>query len=133
MISVVPEALAALTKAGYGLVIVSNQPASAKGKATRGNLEQTHQRVLDLVQSGGGRILSSHICWHRAEDDCRCRKPKTGLIEQAFQQHGSYSKQGSWMVGDGVTDVQAGYAYGLQTAFLGPQKSDALHIFKTLG
>jgi D-sedoheptulose 7-phosphate isomerase len=133
IISGAPEALAALTGAGYGLVIISNQPALAKGKTTRKNLEQTHERVLELVQSRGGRILSSHICWHRAEDNCGCRKPKTGLIEEAFQQHGGYSLEGSWMVGDGVTDVQAGFAYGLRTAFLGSRKSDAVDIFEKNG
>src|SRR5581483_4391411 len=100
---------------------------------TRRNLEETHERVLELVAAAGGRILSSHICWHRAEDGCKCRKPKTGLIEQAFRQNVDYSPARSWMVGDGVTDVQAGSTYGLSTAFLGSRKSDAVEMFEKIG
>ena len=126
----VPEALASLTRAGYGLAIVSNQPAAAKGKTTLSNLERVHQRVLDLVQTSGGRILSSHLCFHRSEDGCRCRKPMTGLLESAIQANPGYVTSLSWMVGDGVTDVEAGARLSLLTAYLGPTKFDVLKIFE---
>ncbi|MGK5086328.1 HAD hydrolase-like protein [Bdellovibrionota bacterium FG-2] len=79
-------------------------------------------------------IQSSHICFHRSEDQCACRKPKTGLLEAAIEAHGgpAYLKEifatgenhllrasGLWMVGDGVTDIQAGASLGISTAFNG--------------
>lgn len=123
----VPEALARLTESGYGLVIVSNQPAAAKGKTTVANLEAVHQRVLALAQGTGGRILSSHLCLHRREDGCDCRKPATGLLEKAFQAHPGYNREASWMVGDGLTDMEAGQRFHLKTAFIGPRKTEAAH------
>lgn len=114
----VPEALARLTTAGFGLCICSNQPSAAKGKITRENLEKVHQKVLALAQRRGGRILSSHICFHRAEDGCSCRKPKPGLLEEAFAQHPGYSREESWMAGDKVTDIQAGTAARVRTVLL---------------
>jgi D-glycero-D-manno-heptose 1,7-bisphosphate phosphatase len=124
----VAEALARLTAAGHGLAVVTNQPAAAKGKTTRRNLEQTHARVLERACRKGGQILSSHVCFHRAEDGCACRKPATGLLEEAFASHPDFGRAGAWMVGDGVTDVQAGAALGLRTAFLGPRKCDACKV-----
>jgi D-glycero-D-manno-heptose 1,7-bisphosphate phosphatase len=124
----VPEALARLTTAGYGLAVVTNQPAAAKGKTTRKNLDDAHERVLAGACSAGGRILSSHVCFHRAEDGCACRKPKTGLLEEALATNPGFARAGAWMVGDGVTDIQAGSALKLHTAFLGPRKCDACKI-----
>jgi D-glycero-D-manno-heptose 1,7-bisphosphate phosphatase len=125
----VPEALAKMTAAGYGLVLVSNQPAAAKRKTTRTNLEATHAKILREATRLGGQILSSHVCWHRLEDDCSCRKPRPGLLRQALDANPNYASERAWMVGDGVTDMQAGAALGLNTAFLGPRKCDACKIF----
>jgi D-glycero-D-manno-heptose 1,7-bisphosphate phosphatase len=122
----VPEVLRDLTQAGYGLVIASNQPAWAKGKTTRADLEAAHTEVLRLATAAGGVILSSHICFHRAEDACACRKPAIGLLEEAFARHPRYDRASSWMVGDRAPDVLAGSAFGLQTALLADEQSPEL-------
>jgi D-glycero-D-manno-heptose 1,7-bisphosphate phosphatase len=133
LIDGVAGALAALTEAGFGLAVVTNQPAAAKGKTTRRNLEAVHAAVLDAASSAGGRILSSHICFHRAEDGCECRKPKPGLLREALALHSAYDPRLAWMVGDGVTDIQAGVALGLRTAFLGPRRCDVCKVFSGRG
>src|ERR1022692_2335272 len=104
----VPQALHDLTQAGFGIVVASNQPGWAKGKTTRADLEAAHAAVLREAQSGGGVILSSHICYHRAEDGCLCRKPAPGLLAEAFARHAGYAVESSWMVGDRAVDVLAG-------------------------
>jgi D-glycero-D-manno-heptose 1,7-bisphosphate phosphatase len=115
----VPGVLADLTRAGFGLVVASNQPAAAKGKTTRAELEAAHAAVLAAATAEGGVVLSSHICFHRAEDGCACRKPATGLLEEAFARHPDCARAGSWMVGDRAPDVLCGAAFGLETAYLG--------------
>jgi D-glycero-D-manno-heptose 1,7-bisphosphate phosphatase len=122
----VPEALARLTRAGFPLAVVTNQPAAAKKKTTLENLRAVHEAVLAGACRLGGRILSSHLCFHRAEDGCGCRKPKPGLLLEALARHGG----DAWMVGDGITDVQAGASLELRTAFLGPRKCDACKILR---
>ena len=119
----VPEALRALGAAGFGLVIASNQPAAAKGKTTRAALEAVHAAIVSQAQVAGAPILSSHICFHRAEDGCACRKPATGLLAEAFARHPSYAPADGWMVGDRASDVLAGAAFGMRTAFLGDRAS----------
>jgi len=115
----VPAALRDLTRAGYAIVIASNQPAAAKGKTTRAELQAVHAAVVLEATAAGGVILSSHICYHRAEDGCTCRKPATGLLAEAFAQHPGHDIAASWMVGDRAPDVIAGATFGLQTALLG--------------
>ncbi len=114
----VPEVLRELTAAGFGLVVASNQPAAAKGKTTRVTLEAVHAEVLRGAQAAGGIILSSHVCFHRAEDGCGCRKPRTGLLVEVFARHPRFRPERSWMAGDRATDALAGAAFGLQTALL---------------
>jgi len=125
-----PKALAQLCQAGYVLAIVSNQPAWAKGKTTKKNLLLVHQRILSKLQSAGGRIASSHLCLHKSEDSCACRKPKTALLKDAIRQNGPFKKKDIWMVGDGIIDLQAGQALGVQTVFVAKKKNDALQILR---
>jgi len=127
------EALAALGRAGFTLRIVTNQPAAAKGKTTRENLEAVHRKVVELAESRGAKIDSSHVCFHRHEDGCACRKPRAGLLEEALRAHGDRRPAVCWMAGDGVADIQAGAALGLRTAFLAPRKSDVAAILGERG
>lgn len=115
----VPGVLRDLTRAGFGLAIASNQPAAAKGKTTRAELQAVHAAIVLEATGAGGVILSSHICYHRAEDACTCRKPATGLLAEAFARNPGYDLASSWMVGDRAPDVIAGAAFGVQTALLG--------------
>jgi D-glycero-D-manno-heptose 1,7-bisphosphate phosphatase len=123
------EALIKLTELGFALGIATNQPAAAKKKTTSKLLQEVHQNVLKEIQAGGVKFAGSAICFHQASDLCECRKPKTGLLEKLFET-GTYDKSQSWMVGDGLSDIEAGHAFGLKTAFLGPQKWDAQKIFE---
>jgi len=123
-----PPALRRLHDLGFDLVIISNQPAAAKGKTTRANLDAVQADIVRRLESAGAVIRGSYICFHRAEDNCSCRKPKTGLLEQAFAAHPG-PKEKSWMVGDGVTDILAGQRFRLKTAFLAAHKCDICHVF----
>ncbi len=118
------EAIRNLTKAGFKIAIATNQPAAAKGTTTKANLDDVHASILEAIESAGGKISSSHICFHRAEDHCRCRKPATGLLEDALKDVSLEQRRKSWMVGDGVTDIEAGTRLELNTAYLGPKRCD---------
>jgi D-glycero-D-manno-heptose 1,7-bisphosphate phosphatase len=115
----VPTVLRSLTDAGYRLAIATNQPAFAKGKVALEVLERVHARVIDEITREGAQISSSHICLHRSEDGCDCRKPKPKLLLDALARHPDQSARDCWMVGDRATDVLAGAAVGVHTALLG--------------
>lgn len=114
----VPSVLRSLADAGYRLSIATNQPAFAKGKVSLESLQQVHARVIEEITREGAEIESSHVCLHRAEDGCECRKPKPGLLLEALARHPGYDETRCWMVGDRATDVLAGVAAGIQTALL---------------
>ena len=132
LISGVEIALRRLYDWGFKLIVITNQPAAAKGKTTRENLELVHQAVILKSEAAGAKILDSFICFHRAEDECNCRKPKTQLLQKALEKQ-SFDLSTSWMVGDGVTDVQAGRDFGVKTAFLGPKKCDHWKVLTDRG
>lgn len=115
----VPKTLKLLNDLGYNLAVATNQPAAAKGKISYENLNKIHNIIINKSQSLGAKILSSHICFHRSQDNCNCRKPKTGLLQDIFNKY-NIDKSKSWMVGDRATDIIAGNICGLKTALLGP-------------
>ncbi len=115
----VAEALAELKAMGVETAIASNQPAAAKGKTTRERLEAAHAKVLELA----GGIGSSHLCFHRAEDACECRKPKPKLLLDARKAHPGCGE--AWMVGDRSVDAEAGRAAGMATVLLAGAEGEA--------
>ncbi len=121
----VPEALAELRALGVEVAIASNQPAAAKGKTTRERLEAAHAKVLELAQAKGGLIGSSHLCFHRAEDGCACRKPKPKLLLDALAAHPGCAAEHALMVGDRAVDAEAGRAAGFCTVLLGSAEGEA--------
>lgn len=127
----VPEALRQLQASGFLLIVVSNQPAAAKGKTTWDLLAKTHESLIEGLRAEGVQIVDSFLCPHKSEDQCACRKPKTGLFEQAEKKWGPFDSSQSWMVGDSATDVEAGTRFGVKTVFLGPRKCDACKVLES--
>ena len=125
----VPEALKILNDNHYNLTIASNQPSAAKGKNTIDNLQLINSAIIEQAQSAGAKILSSHICFHRTEDNCSCRKPKTGLLHEIYHKY-CFNIDDSWFVGDRATDIIAGNNFGINTALIGETISGDIDILK---
>lgn len=125
----VEEAIRKLDAAGYTLVIATNQPAARKGKTTKENLEAVHEAVLEQLGELRNKIVHSYISPYLREDKHPDRKPGTGMLEKANQDH-EMDRAQSWMVGDGATDVQCGKSFGLKTAFIGPRITPVLSILE---
>ncbi|HEX6020920.1 MAG TPA: HAD family hydrolase [Solirubrobacter sp.] len=104
------DALARLRDAGYLLVLVSNQPAAAKGTATRAALDAVHERVVDALRI---ELDGVYYCHHHPDftGPCDCRKPAPGLLLRAAGDLGLELSE-SWMIGDADTDVAAAHAAG---------------------
>ncbi len=128
------EAMKELQEKGYYLFLVTNQPAAAKGKATLEDLYDINTCLCKMLAEKGIYVDGVEICPHypKASEytkekflikDCRCRKPKIGMIESIMNRF-SIDIEHSWMVGDSYTDVLAGRRAGLKTAFLGNFKCD---------
>ena len=126
----VPEAIRLLNDLGLGVAIVSNQPGIAKGHLRREVLQQFDRKLLDAVAAAGGTINRIYYCLHHPKAKvaelrvrCHCRKPETGLLEQAAQDFG-VPLQDCYMVGDGIPDLLAGTRAGCRTIFVGRWKCE---------
>ncbi|HKA92743.1 MAG TPA: HAD-IIIA family hydrolase [Acidimicrobiia bacterium] len=104
-------ALASLRRAGYVLVVITNQPDVARGTTTRATVEAINDHLRDLLP-----IDAVYTCMHDG-DDCDCRKPRPGLIVQAAHDH-DVDLPGSWLIGDRWVDIAAGRAAGVRTVLL---------------
>lgn len=105
------EAIAKLSQAGYQLVVATNQDGLALGLFDLDELEAIHAKMRALVEDAGGEISAIFYCPHSEEDNCRCRKPKTGLLD-AIEAEFDTSLHGSYMVGDRLKDLQVALAKG---------------------
>ncbi len=113
---------------GWLAVIISNQPDVAKGKATLLDIQSTMKETERILQSKGALIDSIYYCLHHPDSgqvvnrqylaDCDCRKPKPGLLLRAAKDL-DIDLRNSWMVGDSLTDIQAGRAAGCNTVLIG--------------
>lgn len=111
------EAIARLTKAGYTVAVATNQSGIGRQYFSLQTLAAMHRKMNDLVEQAGGKIAHIAFCPHLPDADCDCRKPKPGLIHQIEQATG-LSAKGRWMIGDSLSDLQAGTAAGCKTALL---------------
>ncbi len=113
----VGEGLRALVQGGFILVVVSNQSGVGRGLIPQGALTQIHQRLQDLLVPYGVVIEHFELCIHRPEAECACRKPKPKLILDAAQNLG-IQLSASYMVGDKLSDIEAGQAAGCKGSLL---------------
>ncbi len=124
------EAVRRFRAAGYQVVVVSNQPGVAKGHCGRRRLDRITRRMHELLDREGARLDAVYYCLHHPEARrpelravCDCRKPRPGLLLSAAAERGLDLRE-SVMVGDSITDVQAGNAAGCRTALLGRLRCD---------
>lgn len=130
---IVPGAAAAvrtLNDSGLPVVVVSNQPGIAKGKMTAALLDAITRKMNAELAAAGARLDGIYYCRHHPDAAlpeyrvrCECRKPKPGLLRRAADELG-ITLADSWMIGDGLVDLQAGKAAGCVTVWLGTFKCD---------
>jgi len=132
----VGKAINNFKKLGYKVIIVSNQPGLAKDKFTPKAFDEMKEKVRIELKKQGATIDDEFYCIHHPEGKvkeytkvCNCRKPKPGMILEAAKKH-NIDLSKSWMIGDGITDIQAGQNAGVKTIFIGRKKCDHCHIFE---
>lgn len=106
-----PEAVARLSKGGFTVAVASNQSGLARGLFDRRALSAMHRKLRRLVGREGGRVDRIVVCPHGPDEGCRCRKPRTGLLERLASHYG-ISLDGVPVVGDSLRDLQAAAAVG---------------------
>ncbi|HUY92653.1 MAG TPA: HAD family hydrolase [Pirellulales bacterium] len=100
--------LAEMARLGLGLAVVTNQSGLGRGYFDAERLEQIHERLRMLLREAAGVELDGIFCCpHLPEEDCRCRKPRSGLIEQAAREFG-FRPSEAFVIGDKACDIDLG-------------------------
>lgn len=108
----VPEALSLLHKAGFMLIVVTNQPDVARGTTAKAVVEEINDYLAGCLP-----LDEFRTCYHDSGDGCDCRKPLPGALLAAAKQHDIDLPQ-SYMIGDRWRDTEAGQCAGCQTIFI---------------
>ncbi len=113
------EGMKQLYKNGFKLFVVTNQSGLAIKCYTLEDMVKVHHYMLDVLHKEGIEIEKIYYCPHHPSViDCGCRKPKPGMLEDAIARFGIDVGK-SYMVGDKLTDIEAGKAVGLKTMLVG--------------
>ncbi len=107
------DALRTLEVAGFALVLVSNQSGIGRGLIAPEEAVAVHERFVSGLAAGGVALDDVRYCPHTPEDRCACRKPEPGMLLDAAVEL-DIDLAGSFMVGDSVTDVEAGSRAGVR-------------------
>jgi len=98
------EAIARLNKAGFVVVVASNQSGVGRGLFSLKTLEAINARMESALNAVGGHLDGIFFCPHRPEDDCDCRKPKPGLLKQIAERF-HIDLAGVPFIGDSPRDI----------------------------
>lgn len=124
----VAAAIKMINQSGYLAIVVTNQPVIARGEVSLEELEAIHNKMETLLGEEGAYVDAIYFCPHHPDKGfegerpeykkiCDCRKPKPGMLIKAAKDYNIDLKE-SWMIGDGLNDIEAGKAAGCRTALL---------------
>ncbi len=109
------EGLQMLVKNGFRIVIVSNQAGVGRNVFSEDDLKDITENMLAELKKQGIEIFKVYYCIHTPEDNCNCRKPKTGMMEKFISEYGDFERSKAFFVGDSDVDVEIGVKTGLKT------------------
>ncbi|QNK42426.1 HAD-IIIA family hydrolase [Caproicibacter fermentans] len=134
LIDGVGQAVKRINESGYLAIVITNQPVIARGECSHQDLRRIHNKLETLLGREGAYLDDIYYCPHHPDKgfpgerveykiNCDCRKPKPGLILKAGRDY-NIDLTASYMVGNGIADIQAGQSAGCQVAKIGlPEQS----------
>ena len=118
------DAIRLLNRAGFAVVVVTNQSAIGRGIIDLAFLQTVHDTFDRHLAKSGARVDRYYFCPHHPDaalpeyrQTCRCRKPGPGMIEQAATDLWLDLAR-SFMVGDRAIDVASGHAAGVRAVLV---------------
>ncbi|MDO4787964.1 MAG: HAD-IIIA family hydrolase [Johnsonella sp.] len=122
------EAIKRINSSGMLAIVVTNQPVIARGLCEPEDVEKIHKKMKTLLGREGAFLDGLFYCPHHPDKgfpeenpaykiECECRKPKTGMIEEAARRY-HIDLSGSWIIGDTTLDIELGKRAGLRSVLL---------------
>lgn len=126
----VPEAIHVFNDLGFKVIVITNQRGIARGLMTISDVNCIHERINKKLLAYKAHIDAFFMCPHE-KGTCHCRKPDIGLFLQAEQLF-PVDKVHSFMIGDSITDIEAGHNFGIKTIAVGQSLKNADFCFSDL-
>lgn len=102
---------------GYKIIIITNQSGIGKGHYTIQDMQEFNKHLIAKLNKAGIDILDLFYCPHTAQDNCKCMKPKPGMLLQAKEKY-DLNMEECIMIGDQVSDMYAGFNAGVNNLIL---------------
>ncbi|AJP48291.1 D,D-heptose 1,7-bisphosphate phosphatase [Rugosibacter aromaticivorans] len=106
-------AIARLNQSGYRVVVATNQSGIGRGLFEMDTLNAIHEKMHKALTQVGGRIDAIFFCPHTSADNCACRKPKPGMLQEIAKRFNT-DLTGVPAIGDALRDLEAAVAIGAQ-------------------
>jgi len=106
-------AISKLSKIFNYIIVITNQQGIAKRIMSDKDLDALHEHMLLELEKNGGVIDKIYYCPHLSSENCNCRKPNPGMIQQALIDFPEIKLAHSYLIGDSDTDILAGNKMGL--------------------
>ncbi|HEU0220113.1 MAG TPA: D-glycero-beta-D-manno-heptose 1,7-bisphosphate 7-phosphatase [Gallionella sp.] len=108
------EAIAHLNQADYRVVVATNQSGIERGLFDMAMLNAIHNKMHKACALAGAHIDAVFFCPHASESNCRCRKPRSGMLEEIAARYNLSNLDDVPVVGDSLRDLQSAAALGAQ-------------------
>lgn len=105
------NAIAELNRAGFKVIVATNQSGIARGYYDLKMLNLIHEKLMRELMSVGGEVEEIFFCPHHPEEGCFCRKPKPGLIYQIQNKYHIHPNE-TFFIGDSDVDIEAAQSAG---------------------
>lgn len=133
LIDGVADAIKKINNSGYLAIVITNQPAIARGELSFDGLNEIHNKMETLLGEQGAYLDAIYFCPHHPDKgfpgeikelkiDCECRKPKPGMLIKAAK-HYNIELSNSWMIGDTNIDIKTAFAAGCKAILIGENES----------
>ena len=113
----VAEAIRRLNRASFPVVVVTNQSGVSRGYFPEQLVRDVHKRMIAELNEAGAHLDGVYYCPHVSADECECRKPKTGMLEQAAREL-HLNLKNSFVVGDRHSDVELAHCAGARSVLV---------------
>lgn len=105
------SAVKRLNAKGFKVIVITNQSGVGRGYFTEDAADAVNKRLEEILKKDGAHLDGIYYCPHHPDDNCECRKPKTGLIERAKMDFPIDLKK-SYVIGDKVSDIEIARGIG---------------------
>lgn len=116
----VPQLIRQFNEKGYLVIVITNQAGIAKGLYTEDQMNHLHQVMNERLQNEyGAHIDAFYFCPHHPDytGPCHCRKPDTGMLEQAIHDYDIDVKE-SFLFGDMPHDIECGQRMNIKSYYI---------------